>query len=167
MKILYSTTGCLFLFSVLMNGQTFSFKNFGAESNIPSAFVYTINQSNDGFLWVGTGNGIARFDGFNFILTQYPDSVTSRIATVSLKDDNGTIWFGCSDGTVFYVKNNTLVGIPIENSKSISDLVEGPDGMIYIIPQGKPVYTIDPGNPEKIKKHSLPSDPVMLSASFT
>ena len=74
LKVLISTVGSLFLFSLLSSGQTYSFVNYGTERNIPSGYVYTIMQSNDGFLWVGTANGLTRFDGFNFLRVQYPDS---------------------------------------------------------------------------------------------
>ena len=116
-------------------------RNYGAESDIPSGFVYTINQSNDGFLWVGTGNGLSRFDGFNFYSVQYPDSSVARNPTVSLRDKNGTLWFGCNDGTVYYAKENNLIRVPISNSKSISEIIEGPDGLIYVIPQGKAIFS--------------------------
>ena len=167
LKTLSSTIGCLFLFSAILNGQTYSFRNYGAESDIPSGFVYTINQSNDGFLWVGTGNGLSRFDGFSFFNVQYPDSTVSRYPTASLKDKNGTLWFGCSDGSVFYTEENNLIPVPLSNSKSISDLLEGPDGLIYIIPQGKAIFGINPIKPEEIHKYSFSVDPVMFSASFT
>ena len=167
LRILNSTIGCLFLFSEILNGQTYSFKNYGAESNIPNGFVYTINQSNDGFLWVGTGNGLSRFDGFSFFNVQYPDSSTSRYPTVSLKDKNGRLWFGCSDGSVFYAEKSILIPVSLSNSKSISDLLEGPDGLIYIIPQGKAVFGINPNKPEEIHQYYFSADPVMFSASFT
>ena len=82
-----------FLSSSILVGQTYSFKNFGSESNLPGGFVYTLNQSDDGFLWVGTGNGLARFDGYNFYNVQYPDSSTIRYPTASLKDKYGTLWY--------------------------------------------------------------------------
>ncbi|MCX6254577.1 MAG: hypothetical protein NTV31_08895, partial [Bacteroidia bacterium] len=167
MKIISSTIGCLCLFSAILNGQTYSFKNYGAENNIPNGFVYTINQSNDGFLWLGTGNGLSRFDGFNFFPVQYPDSSVVRYPTKSLKDKNGILWFGCNDGSVFYTRENNLIPVPLSNSKSISELLEGPDGLIYIIPQGKAVFGINPIKPEEIHKYSFSVDPVMLSASFT
>jgi ligand-binding sensor domain-containing protein len=167
MKILSSTIGCLFLFSVLVNGQTYSFKNIGAEKGLPNGFIYEINQSPDGFLWVGTGNGLFRFDGFDFFNVPYPDSITSRYTTVSLKDKNGTLWFGCSDGSVFYTKENKLVAVPMPNSKSISVILEGPDGFIYIIPQGKTVITVNPVKPEEINNYYFEGDPVIFSASFT
>ena len=97
----------------------------------------------------------------------YPDSIAGRYPTVSLKDKNGMLWFGCSDGSVFYVKENSLVEVPYSNSKSISDITEGPDGLIYIIPQGNAVFSINPKNPEEINRLSLSINPVMFSASFT
>jgi ligand-binding sensor domain-containing protein/serine phosphatase RsbU (regulator of sigma subunit) len=167
MKTLSITIWCLFLYSAVLNCQTYSFKNFGAESDIPSGFVYTINQSDDGFLWVGTGNGLSRFDGFSFFNVTYPDSVAGRYTTASLKDKNGTLWFGCSDGTVYYSKENELIHVPIINSKSISDLLEGPDGRIYVVPQGKAVFGINPVIPEEIDTYSFSDELVIFSAAFT
>jgi len=167
MKIFSSTIGCLFIFSGILKCQSYSFKNYGGESDIPSGFVYTINQSDDGFLWVGTGNGLSRFDGFDFFNVQYPDSVTSRYPTASLKDKNGTLWFGFNDGSVFYADKSNLIPVPLSNSRSISDLLEGPDGQIYIIPQSNAVFAINPIKPEEIHKYSFSVDPIMFSAAFT
>ena len=124
LRILNCTIWYLFLFSVTINGQSYNFRNHGAESGIPSSFIYTIDQSNDGYLWTGTGNGIARFDGFEFYKVAYPDSITGRYPTVSLKDKSGKLWFGCSDGTVFYARNRELVQVHISNTQRISDIIE-------------------------------------------
>jgi len=166
LKALNSTLVCLFLFSAIIDGQSYSFTNYGAESDIPNGFIYTINQADNGFIWVGTGNGLSRFDGFSFHNVQYPDSI-GRLPTASLKDRNGTLWFGCSDGSVFYSKENNLVSVPLSNTRKISEILEGPDGEIYIIPQGKAVFGINPTVPEEIQQYSLSVDPVMFSAAFS
>jgi len=166
-KILSSITGFLFLFSCVINSQTYSFKNYGPENNIPGGVVYTINQANDGFIWIGTNNGIARFDGFDFFPVFYPDSINTRNPTASYKDKNGTIWYGCSDGSVFYVNENKLINVPVSNTNSISEIINGPDDLIYIIPQGRAIFAINPVNPSAIIKYSLTINPVLLSASFT
>jgi ligand-binding sensor domain-containing protein len=137
MKIFAGTLLCLSLFSQVANSQTYSFKNYGAEDNIPNGFIYTIEQSDDGFLWVGTGNGLVRFDGYNFYPVQFPDSSQLRIITSSLKDKKGTLWFGCNDGSLYRSDKNFLIEIKLSNEKEISALAEGPDGLIYVIPQGK------------------------------
>jgi ligand-binding sensor domain-containing protein/serine phosphatase RsbU (regulator of sigma subunit) len=167
LKTFCSAIVCLQLFSASTDGQTYSFKNYGTEYNIPSGFVYTINQSENGFLWVGTGNGLLRFDGFSYSTVQYPDTTVGRNPTVSFKDKNGTLWFGCSDGTVFYTVENKLKKVLISNSKSISEILEGPDGLIYIIPQGETIYTVNPVIPEEIHQFNLPAGLLLFSASFT
>jgi ligand-binding sensor domain-containing protein/serine phosphatase RsbU (regulator of sigma subunit) len=167
MKIQISIIGCLFLFSTIAYGHTYSFKKYGAERNIPNGFVYSIDQSNDGFLWIGTGIGYLRFDGFTFYSVLYPDSTANRLPTASLKDKSGTLWFGCNDGSVYYTRENHLIPVQISNSKSISDLQEGPDGLIYIIPQGRAIFSVDPLKPEVIHQYSFSIDPVVYAASFT
>jgi ligand-binding sensor domain-containing protein len=166
-KILISTIGFLLLFSLLTNGQTYSFMNYGTEKNIPNGFVYTINQSNDGFLWVGTASGLTRFDGYNFFQVQYPDSSSGRYPTKSFKDKRGRLWFGCSDGSVLYEKENKLIIVPVSNTKSISEIIEGPDSLIYVIPQGKAIYSINPLKPEEVHQYSISVEPAFFSASFT
>lgn len=165
-KVLICTIGFL-LISAFINGQTFSFMNYGTEKNIRNGFVYNIVQSEDGFLWVGTTNGLFRFDGYDFFPVQFPDSSSGRYTTRSLKDKSGTIWFGCSDGTVFYEKHNKLFSVPIVNNKSISELLEGPDGLIYVVPQGKAIFSINPSIPENVRSYPVMIEPVLFSASFT
>jgi ligand-binding sensor domain-containing protein len=140
MKIFAGTLLCLSLLSQVANSQTYSFKNYGAENNIPSGFIYTIVQSDDGFLWVGTGNGLARFDGYNFYPVQFPDSSQLRIITSGLKDKSGTLWFGCNDGSVYRSNKNSLIEIKLSNEKAISALAEGPDGLIINSPSQKTIY---------------------------
>jgi len=159
--------GCLFLFPVFTNGQSFRFKNYGAESKIPDAFIYTINQDNNGYLWVGTGAGLSRFDGFDFYEVIFPDSVSGRYSTASLKDKKGTLWFGCNDGSVYFTEDGAIKALPLSNSRSISDLIEGPDGFVYVIPQGKTIFRINPIKTTDIKIFTIDPDLVLFSACFT
>ena len=63
-RIMFSTIVCMLIATEFSTGQVFRFRNFGVENNLPSKVVYTINQSPDGYLWVGTTEGLARFDGY-------------------------------------------------------------------------------------------------------
>src|SRR5262245_31109520 len=44
----------------------FVLKEWGPEHGLPQATVRAITQTRDGYLWVGTLNGLARFDGVRF-----------------------------------------------------------------------------------------------------
>lgn len=165
-KIIVCIIGCVFLFSIIAKGQIYRFKNFGIDSKIPNTFIYSLTQSNDGFLWLGTGRGLSRFDGFDFYNVEFPDSVTGRYPKISLKDKNGTLWFGCNDGTVFYTWEGKLRQLIISNSKSISDLFEDPDGFIYVIPQGGAIYKVNSIKPGEITEYIIDPSLVIFSGSF-
>jgi Two component regulator propeller len=132
-KTLISTLSCLLLFSIILDGQTYRFKNYGIDSKIPNGFIYTLNQDNNGYLWVGTGNGLSKFDGFDFYNIEFPDSLQGRYPTSCLKNSDGTLWFGCNDGSVFFTENGNLKSVNLSNTRSISAMLSGPDGFIYVI----------------------------------
>ncbi|MBA4321498.1 MAG: hypothetical protein C0408_01640, partial [Odoribacter sp.] len=162
-KIIISTFWCLFLFPSLVNGQSFSFRNYGMEK-LPDPYIYNINQDNNGFLWVSTGSGLVKFDGFTFYSVVFPDPHTNRYPTVSLKDKKGILWFGCNDGTLFYLKNNNLIQVPDLNAQSINALFESPDGLIWVIPQDRMIFRINPDNPVEINRFSISRDIQMTAA---
>lgn len=160
---------CLILFSAAVSSQTFRFRNYGIENKLPSEVIYTLNQDLNGYLWVGTTEGLSKFDGFDFFRIQFPDSAAGRYPTVSLKDNNGVLWFGCNDGTLFYVKDRDLRQVPLPNASGtgISSLIEGPDGLIYVIPQRKPAFRVNPVKLQEVDSLLIESDPNMFSACFS
>lgn len=167
-KTTVSTALCLFMFAGVLNSQTYSFRNYSDEYNIPDGFVYTINQANNGYLWVGLSNGIARFDGFDYYPVEFPDSYSvGRTPSVSLTTKSGTIWFGCMDGSVFYTSGNRLVAVKIRNSSSISKILETKDGNIIIIPQSNTIYKVNQMHPEEIREIVIPGNILMFSATFS
>jgi len=167
-RILFiSAFWCLILFPAVLQSQVYRFINYGTDNNIPNGFVYTLNQDARGFLWVGTGSGISKFDGFNFHPVTFPDSVPGRYPTTSYRDKNGNLWFGCNDGTVFYTREDNLVPLIISNSREISSIIGNQDGFIYIIPQGGAVFGVDPSTPENVKACSVSPDMIIFSACLT
>jgi ligand-binding sensor domain-containing protein/serine phosphatase RsbU (regulator of sigma subunit) len=166
-KILVSTILCLFFFTDLVNSQSYRFRNFGIENGLPNEFVYTMVQDNNGYLWIGTGGGLSKFDGFDFYHIAFPDSSQGRFPTSCLKDKNGNLWFGCNDGSVYITEGENLKQVALINTRTISTMIEGPDSSIYIIPQGESVFRIDPDEPDKISSFSIDPGIVLFSACFT
>lgn len=166
-RLLAGFTLSLLLLSNILSGQIYRFKNYGAESRLPHTVIYTLNQDDNGYLWVGTSAGLSRFDGFEFHNVAFPDSSDNRYPAASYKDRNGRLWFGCNDGSVYYTDGNNLKTVTILNSAIIAEILEGPDGYIYVVPQRKAVFKIDPANPQKPLLMPVADDPLMFSASFT
>ncbi len=70
------------------------------ENNLPSSTVTSIAQTPDGYLWVGTYNGLARFDGARFVSfdpVSTPELNQSRVQGLSV-DANGTLWISTFRG---------------------------------------------------------------------
>ena len=169
--IILSTFWFLLISSLHLNGQTYRFRNYGKDK-IPDAYIYTINQDNNGFLWLGTGSELVKFDGLDFQAVSFPDSISNRWASVSLRDKNGNLWFGCSDGAIFYTKNNSLTKLSDLNVQSINALLESPDGFIWVIPQEQDsskrwILRINEKNPTEIKRYVISHEIQMTSACLT
>ena len=70
------------------------------ENNLPSSTVTAIAQTPDGYLWVGTYNGLARFDGARFVTfdpVNTPALSQTRVQGLFL-DANGTLWINTFRG---------------------------------------------------------------------
>ena len=70
------------------------------ENNLPSSTVTAIAQTPDGYLWVGTYNGLARFDGVRFVTfdpVNTPALSQTRVQGLFF-DANGTLWINTFRG---------------------------------------------------------------------
>ncbi len=75
-------------------------RNWQTEDGLPQNTVNALVQTHDGFLWVGTGGGLARFDGYRFRNFALQDGLRSlRIAALAESRD-GKLWIGTSGGGV-------------------------------------------------------------------
>ena len=67
---------------------------WGSERNFPGGQVYAIAQTTDGYLWMGTENGLVRFDGIEFRLFQHADNPQLPAGPVYelIADSYGNLW---------------------------------------------------------------------------
>jgi ligand-binding sensor domain-containing protein/serine phosphatase RsbU (regulator of sigma subunit) len=80
--------------------QEYRISHFGLNEGITHQFVYTVNQDNHGYIWVGTGQGLCRFDGTVFNADIAQDSLENEVAGVSYRDGHGVLWFGYQSGDI-------------------------------------------------------------------
>lgn len=75
--------------------------NWSVENGLPQISVLTITQDSTGYIWLGTQNGIARFDGVRFnVYDRRATGVDTTMATVSYTDRAGKPWFGTAHGVL-------------------------------------------------------------------
>jgi ligand-binding sensor domain-containing protein/signal transduction histidine kinase len=80
--------------------KEFNIASWHTENGLPDGNVMCIEQTPDGYLWVGTFKGLARFDGEHFTVfnaRKNPELQDDHIAGL-LADSIGRLWIGCDSG---------------------------------------------------------------------
>jgi ligand-binding sensor domain-containing protein len=91
---------CIIFFVFNAYGQTdrISFETFGSDQGMSNSFCKTIMEDSQGFIWVGTIDGLNRFDGYTFKTFQHnPEdslSISGNHITALYEDAYGYIWVG-------------------------------------------------------------------------
>ncbi|MGJ8697405.1 MAG: two-component regulator propeller domain-containing protein [Verrucomicrobiaceae bacterium] len=77
--------------------------------------VLAIEQTDDGFLWVGTRGGLARFDGVNFETLGISDGLEGVDIAALSKDEDGGLWIGTFGGGLGRMKDGKLRTLTTED----------------------------------------------------
>lgn len=73
-------------------------RSWGTTAGLPQNSVNAIVQTRDGYLWLATRDGLARFDGVRFTAFGLADGLPSVEISTLLEDRRGTLWVGTSGG---------------------------------------------------------------------
>ncbi len=78
---------------------------WNSELGLPENSVHAIAQTADGYLWMGTEEGVTRFDGVQFVTYTYhnaPGLASDYILALAASRD-GSLWIGTDSGLSHYV----------------------------------------------------------------
>jgi len=78
------------------------FENLGLKEGLSQSTVLAILQDQFGFLWIGTEDGLNRYNGYSFKVYRpdlnNPDTISDRWITSLFEDSQGYIWIGTRQG---------------------------------------------------------------------
>jgi len=117
--------------------DSFQHHTWTIDDGLPMNSVNAITQTPDGYLWLGTEAGLARFDGIKFEVFNHENTPAfSNDIISSLQVDRcGTLWIGARGGGVIRYKNGTFKAIT-GNSRLLGSEIwcikESMDGSIWI-----------------------------------
>lgn len=79
-----------------------NFKNITSEDGLLQGTVETIIQDDQGYIWLGTNDGLCRYNGYEFKIYKHDEELENSITNnyiVDIKQDNsGNIWVGTANG---------------------------------------------------------------------
>ena len=88
----------------------YSLTQWGHRDGLPSSAIYAVAQTPDGFLWLGTSDGLVRFDGLRFVqvpLSETGDAVFGRVQALKV-DRTGAMWIGTENGSLVRMEGRSM-----------------------------------------------------------
>ncbi len=151
-KALFLLLSLLFTLSQWIAAGEFRFRHYQAEDGLSYNSVRSILQDCRGFIWIGTENGLNRFDGYSF--REFKNgradggALNNRYISALLEDEKGTIYIGTNEGmytydpeterfTPFSVK--TASGISI--TSDINNMMLDKSGNLWIATYGQGIFS--------------------------
>lgn len=83
---------------------------WGVQDGLPHSYVTAVAHAPDGFLLVGTDEGLARFDGFTFRPPALDPALRLHRKWISamLATDDGCLWLGTFEGELFQFRDGVM-----------------------------------------------------------
>lgn len=105
------------------------------EQGLPQNTVQALSQTRDGYLWVGTMDGLARFDGVRF--TVFDSRTVPELGSGSIlglmEDAEGNLWIGRNGGATIYRNGRFQAAFAEEATAgtSVWSFCQGRDGVVW------------------------------------
>jgi len=141
------------------------FQHYTREQGLPHPIVTALAEDGDGFLWVGTQDGLARWDGYRFHSYKpapgTPDALPDSYINTLHTDRQGRLWIGTSAGGLvrydpgqdrFLAYTDGPDGAVLKRVDAIAD--DGADGLWFVADS-----TLDHLDPQTGASFALRHDP--------
>ena len=119
------------------------------DHGLPQNRISALQQTHDGYLWIGTWFGLARFDGARFTVFDKHNTpeLTNDTINALAEDTDGTLWIATADGLLSYRDHHfkrwtTAMGLPHRKVWRLSASQSGgvwlqADNYVTLLKQGK------------------------------
>jgi signal transduction histidine kinase/ligand-binding sensor domain-containing protein len=138
------------------------------QEELPQRTVNTLVQTRDGYLWLGTQDGLVRYDGLRFVVFDRGNTpaLESQDVRALLEDEAGRLWIGTRGGGLLVYEAGVVrrvedPGWPDE-VQAVHALCAGPDGSLWVGTRGAGLVRWQDGRFERLGlDQELPADTLL------
>jgi signal transduction histidine kinase/ligand-binding sensor domain-containing protein len=128
----------------------FPHRGWQSEDGLPQNTTLALAQTPDGYLWAGTYEGLARFDGVRFTVfdPMKTPALLDRAITALAVDRSGTLWLNTNQGMAG-MRAGTFFPLPLPKdviAREVYQLLPSRDGSLWISTLGSGLVRMSPGN---------------------
>lgn len=123
-------------------------RSWQSEDGLPNNTVDGLAQTADGFIWIGSPKGLARFDGLNFENYSLTNLVSpdNRGVVTMLRSRAGGLWLGMARGEILYLDGRSWRRFAKEPPNKIpSGMAEDDAGGLWVSYRDGSVYRLKDG----------------------
>jgi ligand-binding sensor domain-containing protein/signal transduction histidine kinase len=110
-------------------------RNWGVKDGLPQNTVTAMAQTRDGYLWLGTMAGLARFDGVRFKVFGLAEGLPNVQVRALLEDSAGDLWIGTTGGGLCRLRNDrieSVQGEALKGDENVTALALDARGWLWI-----------------------------------
>jgi len=124
---------CALALDPSLDVNQYSHTAWKVREGFPKSAIFSIGQTTDGYLWLGTDSGLFRFDGVRATPWRPPgdQQLPSNFINSLLGTRDGTLWIGTNKGLVTW-NGGKFVQYPDVAGFSIRALLEDREGTVWI-----------------------------------
>ena len=127
-------------------------RSWASDDGLPQNSVLALEQTRDGYLWLGTQEGLVRFDGVRFtIFDKHTVGAFTGSHTVKalLEDRHGALWIGTRGGGLLHYAGGRFAAVGAEEGLAGADieaLFEDDRGVLWIGTWGEGLFRYADGH---------------------
>lgn len=108
----------------LLQTGSLAFRPFTDKDGLPQNSAMAMVFDQKGYLWVGTQDGAAYYNGHKWNIVNMPDRKISNSISTMLASKDGAIWFGTNGGGLVQLKNDYWVVYDKKSGALASNIVK-------------------------------------------
>ena len=152
------------------------FDRYSLKQGLSQGTVTSLLQDRQGFVWIGTQDGLNQFDGYSFKIfshdSENPKTLSSSFIDALYEDQEGNLWVGTSLGlNRFDPETETFTRYKLAEeereyigSQFVKELYPGPDNKIWVATLGG-LFLFDPMKSTSEHYYHLPNNPDSIASS--
>jgi signal transduction histidine kinase/ligand-binding sensor domain-containing protein len=148
------------------------FDHLTVNDGLSQASVTAIAQDTTGYVWIGTDDGLNRFDGYSFTVFAHDDADSTSLPHSSIEDlavdSHGRLWVGTYGGGLarFLPQSQSFRRYRVDSSlvaQRVTAVHPGARGTVWVGTEGAGLHRFDPSTGTMTAYHHDPDDPHSLS----